>query len=165
MRAQILIATIAWCLGVPGIYVHQINPEFGKDKTMQHASGPFDVKLLPQKDEPADPSLGRMILDKQYHGDLEASAAGQMLYGNAAVEGSGAYVAIEKVTGTLQGRKGSFILCHRGVMQGGKAELSVTVVPDSGTGDLAGLDGKMNIIIAAGGKHSYEFDYFLPSAN
>ena len=132
---------------------------------MQHASGPFEVKVTPQKDEPADPSLGRMTLDKHYLGDLEATSFGQMLYGYGTVEGSGAAVVIEKITGTLRGRKGSFILYHTGTMQGGKYDMTSNVVPDSGTGELVGLTGQLKIIIAADGKHSYQFDYSLPAAN
>jgi hypothetical protein len=133
-------------------------------KTMQHASGPYDVKVTPQKDEPADPALGRMTLDKQYHGDLDGTGFGQMLYGYGTVEGSGAAVVIEKIAGTLQGRKGTFILYHTGTMQGGKYDMSANVVPDSGTGELVGLTGQLKIIIAADGKHSYNFEYSLPAA-
>lgn len=129
-----------------------------------HASGPFDVKVLPQDDRSDDPLLGRMSLDKQYHGDLEGTGKGQMLTAGTAIKGSGAYVAIEKVTGTLKGRSGSFVLQHTGSMTGGNFHLNVTVVPDSGTGQLEGISGKMNIIISPGGKHSYEFEYSLPEA-
>ena len=123
---------------------------------MPRAIGTFEVKLTPQQD--ADSPVGRMLISKQFHGDLEGSSAGQMLAMMTDVKGSAGYVAIEKVTGTLAGRAGSFALQHRGVMTRGVAELSVTVIPDSGAGDLAGLSGSMNIIIEAG-KHSYEFDY------
>lgn len=129
-----------------------------------HASGPFDVKVTPQDDKSDDPLLGRMSLDKQYHGDLEATAKGQMLTAGTAVKGSGAYVAIEKVSGSLKGHTGTFVLQHTGSMTGGNFHLDVTVVPDSGTGALQGIAGKMNIIIAPGGKHSYEFEYTLPDA-
>jgi hypothetical protein len=125
---------------------------------MPHAAGPFDVKLTPQAD--AESPIGRMLIAKQFHGDLEASSAGQMLALMTEVKGSAGYVAIEKVTGILHGRSGSFALQHRGVMTRGTPELSVTVVPDSGAGDLAGLGGTMKIIVADG-KHSYEFDYTL----
>lgn len=129
-----------------------------------HASGPFDVKLTPQSDKDADPSLSRMSIDKQYHGDLEATAKGQMLATGDA-KGSGVYVAIEKVSGTLKGRNGTFILHHTGIMTRGAPQLSITVAPDSGTGQLEGITGKMTINIAPGGKHSYEFDYTLPEAH
>jgi len=129
-----------------------------------HATGPFDVKVTPQDDKTGDPLLGRMTLDKQYHGDLEATGKGQMLTAGSAVKSSGAYVAIEKVTGTLHGRSGSFVLQHSGTMTQGTPQMSVTVVPDSGTGQLAGIAGKMTINIV-GGKHSYDFEYTLPKAD
>ena len=128
-----------------------------------HATGPFDVKVTPQDDKSADPLLGRMALDKQYHGDLEATGTGQMLTAGTSTKGSGAYVAIEKVSGTLKGRSGSFVLQHSGTMSGGNFRLAVTVVPDSGTGQLAGINGKMAITIEAGGKHSYDLEYTLPA--
>jgi hypothetical protein len=128
-----------------------------------HAAGPFDVKVTPQDDKSADAKLGRMTIDKQYHGDLDAAGIGQMLTAGTEVKGSGAYVAIEKVTGTLKGRSGSFMLQHSGTMSGGKFQLNIAVVPDSGTGQLAGISGKMNITIAADGKHSYDLEYTLPA--
>jgi len=101
-----------------------------------------------------------MTIEKQLHGDLEGTGKGQMLTaGNST--GSGAYVAIERITGTLEGRSGSFILQHRGIMTRGTPELTITVVPDSGTGQLAGIAGAFTIIIA-NGKHSYDFEYTLP---
>lgn len=106
-----------------------------------------------------------MILDKQYHGDLEAAGKGQMLTAGTGVKGSGAYVAIERVTGTLQGRSGSFTLQHSGIMTHGVPQLMIAVVPDSGTDQLAGIAGKMTINIAAEGKHSYDFEYTLPGTN
>ncbi|HTW30376.1 MAG TPA: DUF3224 domain-containing protein [Candidatus Sulfotelmatobacter sp.] len=125
-------------------------------------TGPFDVKVTPQDDNTGDPLLGRMLLDKQYHGDLEATGKGQMLTAGTEVKGSGAYVAIEKVSGTLKGRAGTFALQHMGTMTRSAPELTITVVPDSGTGQLKGISGKMKIIIAEGGKHSYDFEYTLP---
>lgn len=130
-----------------------------------HATGPFDVKTSPQDDKLADPLLGRYALDKQYHGDLEATGKGQMLTAGTDVKGSGAYVAIEKVTGTLKGRSGSFVLQHTGTMTQNAPQLTIMVVPDSGTGELKGIAGKMIINIAAGGKHSYDLEYTLPGAN
>ena len=127
-----------------------------------HAAGPFDVKLTPQP--PAEKTdeavLGRMIIDKQFQGDLSATSRGQMLAAGTDVKGSAGYVAIERVTGKLNGREGSFHLQHSGTMNRGAPSLSVTVVPDSGTGELVGLSGSMKIDIADG-KHSYEFDYTL----
>lgn len=132
--------------------------------TPQHATGTFDVKVTPQKPDnpPAEESkVGRLSIDKQFHGDLEATSKGEMLGVQTETKGSAGYVALERVTGTLRGRKGSFVLQHSGTMDHGKLSLSVTVVPDSGTGELAGLIGSMKIIIDAG-KHSYELDYTLP---
>ena len=132
-----------------------------------HASGAFDVKMAPQKADNAvaeAANLSRMSLDKQYHGDLEATAKGEMLATSPDAKGSGVYVALERVTGTLKGRSGSFLLHHTGIMRRGVPQLIIEVVPDSGTGQLAGLSGKMNINIAAGGKHSYDFEYALPEA-
>jgi hypothetical protein len=131
-----------------------------------HASGRFDVKVKPQPaDDPAAGPFGRLFLDKQFHGDLEATSKGQMLASGSGGEGSsGVYVALEQVTGTLHGRRGSFVLQHNGTMRKGVASMTVTVVPDSGTDELIGLTGKMSIIIA-GGTHSYEFEYTLDGAS
>jgi hypothetical protein len=105
-----------------------------------------------------------MSIDKQYHGDLEATGKGEMLTAGTDVKGSAGYVAMERVTGTLNGRKGSFALQHSGTLTRGAPQQSITVVPDSGTGQLVGLAGKLTVIIAPGGKHSYQFDYTLPEA-
>ena len=128
-----------------------------------HATGPFDVKVTLLDDNSEDPLLNRMSLDKRYHGDLEAAGKGQMLAAGTEVKGSGAYVAIEKVTGTLHGHIGSFVLQHTGTMTQHVPQLTIVVVPDSGTGELKGLTGKMTINIAADGKHSYDLEYTLPS--
>ena len=122
-----------------------------------HASRTFAVKMTPQApDEGA--VVGRFLLDKQFHGDLEGTSKGEMLAISTAVPGSAGYVAMELVTGTLNGRTGTFALQHTGTMTRGTPELSVNVVPDSATGQLAGLSGKLDIRITDG-KHSYEFDY------
>lgn len=126
------------------------------------ASGPFEVKMIPQApddDAPESAAVGRMVLDKKYHGDLEATSRGQMLAVQT-VQGSAGYVAMEKVTGTLHGREGTFVLQHSGTMTRGTPRLTISVVPDSGTGQLVGLAGTMDIIIADG-KHSYELLYQL----
>jgi hypothetical protein len=131
-----------------------------------HASGPFDVKMIPHKTDNKEAeiaNIGRMSGDKQFHGDLEASGKGEMLSVQTAVEGSAAYVALELVSGKLQGRSGTFVLQHSSTMGHGEYHQSITVVPDSGTGQLVGLAGKMTIIITDG-KHFYEFDYTLPDA-
>ncbi|HEX6104450.1 MAG TPA: DUF3224 domain-containing protein [Gemmatimonadales bacterium] len=126
------------------------------------ARGTFEVKLTPVPGEGADSALGRMTLEKEFHGDLQASARGQMLTAMTPVEGSAGYVAIERVEGTLDGRAGSFILQHSGTMDRDQPELTITVVPDSGTGELEGLTGRMTIEIEDG-KHSYELEYTLPA--
>jgi Protein of unknown function (DUF3224) len=122
------------------------------------ASGEFDVKLaaLPMQNK----ALGRLTIDKTFRGDLVASSNGEMMSAGTAVKGSAGYVAIEIVTGTLNGKTGTFILQHNGIMRRGEGKLLVAVVPDSGTGELAGLDGIMTIRIADG-KHYYEFEYEL----
>lgn len=125
------------------------------------ASGAFDVKLTPQATEDGAPS--RMALDKQFYGDLEATSKGEMLSAMGGVQGSAGYVAIEKVTGSLKGRTGTFVLQHSGTMTRGTPHLTITVVPDSGTDQLEGLSGTMAIEIADG-KHSYTFEYALPGA-
>ncbi|MGA7413446.1 MAG: DUF3224 domain-containing protein [Bryobacteraceae bacterium] len=126
-----------------------------------NASGPFEVKLTPQPPEPGgDANLGRMTIDKQFHGDLEAISKGQMLTAGTGVKGSAGYVAIEKVSGALNGRSGTFALQHTGTMTRGAPQLTIIVVPDSGTDQLVGLSGKMTINIVDG-KHSYEFEYSL----
>lgn len=126
---------------------------------MARASGTFEVNLIPQAPEDGS-TIGRMLIDKKFHGDLVGTSKGQMLASMSGVEGSGGYVALEQVTGKLAGRNGTFALQHIGVMTRGIPQLSVTVVPDSGTQELVGLSGSMNIIISDG-KHSYEFDYTL----
>src|ERR1017187_958051 len=124
----------------------------------KNAIGTFEVKVAPlAEDKGEGSSLGRMSIDKQFHGDLEARSTGEMLTAMTEVKGSAGYVAIERVSGTLQGRKGSFVLLHRGIMAGGAQELSLTVVSDSGSSELLGLAGKMDIRIADG-KHFYEFE-------
>jgi len=129
---------------------------------MNRAAGTFEVKLNPQKlaDSAADSTLGRLSIEKQFHGDLEAVSKGEMLSAGTGVKGSAGYVAIERVNGTLQGRSGAFALQHSGTMTRGAAQLSVAVVPDSGTGQLAGLAGTMAINIVDG-KHFYDFDYTI----
>jgi len=131
--------------------------------TTHHATGTFEVKLSPL--DPAfkseDNSIGRYSIDKQFHGALEATSKGEMLSGGGTVKGSGGYVAIERVTGTLDGRSGTFILQHNGTMQAGVFHLNVIVIPDSATNQLSGLQGSMDIIIKDG-KHSYDFTYSLP---
>jgi len=124
-------------------------------------SGTFDVKMTPQSSAVEAAQIGRFSLDKAYHGDLEATAAGEMIAVMTGEKGSAGYVAIERVSGTLSGKTGTFVLQHNGVMTRGAGQLSIAVVPDSGTGDLTGLAGTMSIDITEG-KHFYEFEYTLP---
>jgi hypothetical protein len=128
----------------------------------QRATGSFEVTIVPQADPQLEGStLARMLLDKRFHGDLEAGSKGQMLTAGAVVKGSAVYVAVEEVSGTLHGRRGSFALHHSGIMTRGAPDLVIAVVPDSGTGELAGLSGRLSISINDG-RHFYEFDYTLP---
>jgi len=125
------------------------------------ATGPFDVKLnLLEPYNKNDPGFGRRSIDKQFHGDLEATSQGEMLSVGSA-QGSGGYVAIERVTGSLHGRTGNFALQHNATMSSGVPYLNIIVVPGSGDGELSGLNGTMKIHIAPGGAHSYEFDYIF----
>jgi hypothetical protein len=124
------------------------------------ASGAFEVKLTLQSSEEGSDgsSLGRMSIDKQFHGDLEAVSKGEMLTSMTSTKGSAGYVAIERVQGTLHGRTGTFVLQHSGTMTRGIQQLSISVVPDSGTEELVGLSGSMAITITDG-KHSYDMEY------
>ncbi len=129
------------------------------------ARGTFEVKLTPQPSDrqPEDAGLGRLWLDKLFHGDLDGASRGQMLTAMTDVKGSAGYVAIERVNGALGGRSGSFVLQHTGTMTRGAPSLTITVVPDSGTEQLAGLRGQMTIEIAEG-VHSYELEYAIDVA-
>jgi hypothetical protein len=126
-----------------------------------HAKGTFDVKTTPvaMDEQPPAATLGRFTLDKQFHGDLEGTSKVEMLTAGR-VEGSAGYVAIERVNGTLHGRAGSFALQHTGTMAPGALRLTITVVPDTGTGELMGLAGQMTIDFSGGG-HAYDFEYTL----
>jgi hypothetical protein len=125
------------------------------------ATGRFDVNVAPLAADSVDTGgFGRMSLEKTFSGDLTGTSRGQMVAASTAVEGSGAYVALEHVTGTLQGRTGSFMLMHNGTMKGGDYQMRITVVPDSGTGELAGLSGTL-VIIFEGKDHLYHFDYSI----
>jgi hypothetical protein len=126
-----------------------------------HAEGSFEVKLTPQADDTAT-GLGRMSLQKTWRGELEGTSRGEMLSAMGKARGSGAYVAVERVTGKVSGRRGSFSLVHRGVMAGGQQELSITVVPGSGTEELQGLEGTVSIRIEPDGKHFYVLSGTLP---
>lgn len=144
--------------------IHAIQK--GTPVSTTRASGTFTVKLTPQelhkKIEGAP--VGRLSIDKLFQGDLEGTSIGEMLSAGTDVKGSAGYVAIERVTGTLHGKRGTFVLQHNGIMTRGVPQLSCTVVPDSGTGELTGLSGSLAINIVEG-KHLYEFDYTLAAAS
>lgn len=131
----------------------------------RRATGTFDVKLIPQTtDDAAEGSpLGRLVLEKVFHGDLEGKSRGEMLTATGSVSGSAGYVAIERVDGALHGRRGTFALQHSGTMTRGAPQLAITVVPDSGSGELAGIAGQLTIEID-GGKHSDDFEYTIEGA-
>jgi len=131
-----------------------------------HARGSFDVRmtLQPPDDEAAAASVSRMSLDKQFHGDLDASSTGQMLAFGTAVEGSAGYVAMEQIAGTLHGHSGTFVLQHSGTMTRGTPHLAITVVPDSGTAELVGLVGTL-AIDTVDGQHTYDLAYTLPETS
>lgn len=155
-----LLATLA----LPPIAAAQAAPPStpGAPAMTHHAKGPFDVKMAPQDQDVGEGStLGRMSLDKTFHGDLEATGKGQMLTASADTPGSAVYVAVERVTGTLHGKAGSFALVHKGVMRGAERKLSVEIVPDSGSGALKGIAGSLTIEIVDG-KHLYDLQYTLP---
>jgi len=147
-----------------GTALHWHSPRSCKVARMnRRISGRFEVKLVPLalNDPQADPSLGRRAIDKQFHGELQARSQGEMLSAGSPVQGSAGYVAIERVSGSLGGRSGSFVLMHNATMNRGVPQLSIVVVPDSGTGQLEGLSGSMGIRIEDQ-QHYYDFDYSLP---
>ena len=161
MKTRIILFGLTLAVLAIGVRADQERSKSNKKEVAMTAQGTFEVKVTPQ---PQDDSTGgpfaRLFLDKQFHGELDATSKGQMLGAGTAVEGSGGYVALELVTGKLNGRRGNFILQHKGTMSKGVYMMHVTVVPDSGTDELAGIAGTMTIIIE-GGKHSYNFEYTL----
>lgn len=161
--------TVAICLALgpapsapAQTHASEAKPVQMKGATPLHASGTFDVVVKPAApDDKAEGStVGRMSLEKQFHGDLVGTSKGEMLTAATAVKNSAGYVAIERVSGTLNGRRGTFVLQHTGTMNRGALQLDISVVPDSGTDELAGLTGQMTIKITDG-KHYYEFDYAI----
>ena len=156
----ILLGLTLTGLAISARAVAGANESIQKEATMT-ARGTFEVKITPQPpDGRAGGGFDRLFIEKQFHGELEAVSLGQMLAARTAVEGSGGGVALELVTGKLNGKRGSFILQHKSTMRQGVYDMNVTVVPDSGTDELAGIAGTMTIIIE-GGKHSYNFEYTL----
>jgi hypothetical protein len=168
-RAWAVVAGISLSFGLAfPAYTQNQDPSAAKKEAVvtAHASGTLEVKMTPQtsEDKTEGATFGRMSIDKQFHGDLEGTSKVEMLTAGTEVKGSAGYVALEKVSGTLQGRSGTFMLQHSGTMTRGVPQLTITVVPDSGTGQLVGLAGKMMIKIADG-KHSYDFEYTLTEAH
>ena len=150
---------MAWAALAAALVVVATVPAKGGEAMAEHvATGEFEVKMTPSG--AADAAVGSFTLDKSYHGPLEAHSVGETLAVRTAVEGSAGYVAIEQVTGTLDGKQGSFALQHSATMNRGAPNLSIAVIPDSGTGALAGLAGTMDIRIE-GGKHFYDFRYTI----
>ena len=154
--------TMRWLSQQPHIIrVTTIRKETGMTL---HAKGNFDVKVTPQApDGTADAGVGRMVIAKQFHGELQGAGSGQMLAMGTAVDGSAGYVAMERVTGSVHGRHGSFALQHSGTMDRGQPTLTITIVPDSGTDALAGIAGEL-VITIANGVHAYDLAYSLPDA-
>ena len=160
-QAIVLGLTLA-CLAISVRADAGASESIQKEVTMT-ARGTFEVKMTPQpQDDGAGGGFDRLFGEKQFHGELDAASKGQMLAARTAVEGSAGYVALELVTGKLNGRRGSFVLQHKGTMSKGVYNMNVTVIPDSGTDELVGITGTMTIIIE-GSKHSYNFEYTLGS--
>lgn len=164
-KMHAIIAALALTMPLPAASAANPDTTQPEASPMNHrATGPFDVKLIPQQaDNPQAQAAGidRMALDKRFHGALEATSAGEMIAFRTARPDSAGYVALERVDGRLDGRKGTFVLQHSSTMARGVPTQSITVVPDSGTGELAGLRGSMTIEIGAGGAHAYVFDYAI----
>lgn len=169
-RLRITVRTVA-CLGLillasfaPSTRAPSRHPGPVRDEAVvtTHARGTFDVTLTPQRtdDSAAGATIGRMSIAKRIHGDLEGTSSGEMLTAFTAVSGSAGYVAIEHVSGTLQGRRGTFVLQHSATMTRGVPHLTISVIPDSGTDELVGLAGTMTITISEG-RHSYDFEYTI----
>ena len=163
MTCLVLLVGLTLCAPAARARADDGDASTGREVNMI-AHGTFDVKATPRpKDDEAGGPFDRLLLDKQFQGDLVATSKGQMLAAGTAVEGSAGYVAFELVSGALNGQRGTFILQHKGTMRKGVYAMSITVVPDSGTDALTGIAGTMTIIIE-GGKHSYEFDYTLQAS-
>lgn len=154
MRSLIL-SLVALAMAMPGELAQQKEPP-----AMHHAHGTFTVKVLPLTPAPAE-GLGRFSIDKEIHGDLEATTKGEMFSGGDFKQGAAGYVAIEVVTGTLAGKHGSFALQQMATMDADGPKMNVVVVPGSGTGELKGISGTFTITVTDG-KHSYDLEYSLP---
>lgn len=162
-RAVLIAGLCLWC--VVATTAQQASTPTPKEKPVTaHAHGTFDVKATPAPGDDKDTVPGRFLLEKQIHGDIEGTSKGQMLTAGDFAKGSAGYVAIEQITGSLAGRRGSFALQHSGTLKHGAQELHITVVPGSGSGQLEEITGTMTIEIKDG-KHFYDFDYTLPAAH
>lgn len=167
MNAAILMTTAflssVWTIGAPPGERLRDDPATHTTRVdTMLATGTFDVEITPETTDEAEGStLGRMAMSKRFHGDLDGNSVGEMLTAMTGREGSAGYVAIERFSGTLDGRRGTFALQHSGTMNRGEQALSITIVPDSGTGDLEGIAGSLRVTIDEGG-HSYELEYTLP---
>ena len=161
VRFAVAVMSLAFSVGAQRVAAQ-------KEMHVVHANGSFDVKMTPAEPTEFEKAndIARLTSDKTWHGDFEGVSHGEMITGSTASTGSMAYVAIERMTGKLNGRQGSFTFAHRASMMKGDAasagDLSVTVVPSSGTGELAGLSGSLMIHIDAQGKHTWTFEYSLP---
>ena len=169
MNKYVLVLCVCLCVGYAAFTQTQSpgSTDTKKEsKVSGHANGSFEIKMAPQPvtEEEAKTISVRMTSDKQFHGDLEGTSTGEMLGVFTAVKDSAGYVAMERVSGKLKGRSGTFILQHSSTMARGTQHQSITVVPDSGTDELVGLTGSM-IIKITDGRHFYEFDYTLPEKN
>ena len=163
MKGPVLIL-LGWslaALAVGSLAAQRADKSTERGTTMI-ARGTFEVQMTPRpQDDPAGGPFERLFGAKQFHGDLEGTSKGHMLATRSSIEGSGAYVALELVTGKLNGKQGSFVLQHNGTMRKGAYEMRISVTPDSGTEELAGISGTMTILIE-NGKHSFVFEYTLP---
>ncbi len=167
LLVAVFVSALCLLLISPGQTQTKTTNAVHKENSMAtHASGTFEVKLAPQTANEIETAAGimRMTIDKVIHGDLEATTKGEMIASSDGTRGSGAYSALELVTGTLNGRTGTFVLQHTGSMTKTSQQLMITVVPESGTGELMGLEGKF-VIKVVDKKHFYEFEYSLPAAN
>jgi len=156
---------LALCVVLGGVGYSEVEADrMDENSDVTLAKGTFEVAMKPLEsyNQAADAKVGRMSIDKSFAGDLVAASRGEMLSGGSPAEGSAGYVAIERVTGNLAGRSGSFLLQHSGTMTPESQELTITVVPASGTGELDGISGTMSIEIRDG-QHFYSFEYTLPA--
>jgi hypothetical protein len=158
-----LLAAVLALGAAESAFAQSTTPQQREYAVTQRATGSFEVRLTPQPvHEGAEGVLGRQSIEKVFKGELAGTSRGEMLAYWSAETSSGAYVAIERFTGTIGGRTGSFLLVHKGIMErGGGPPLDITVAPASGDGELKGITGSMDIILE-GGRHDYVFQFTLP---